>query len=157
MSSSESSSISQSCILNPNTYCVTESIENSSFTIIFPNSFLNITGFTFWSAGYSDRAAYNFDIYSLTQYEHQWKRICKISVDENYFATMNYAECLSPNYTQGFKFIQRGFNSGSSFQFAVRFLDFFGDLVQIKPSYITFCTHRFHINFHILLLSFLNK
>ena len=138
------------CILYPTRYCVSENTENSYFTIIFPDSFLNITGFSYYSASSaSNRAAYKLEIYSLSHETQEWKHLCSINAEEDYFHNkISYAECMTKNYTQGLKFVQRGTNKAGNYQLAVRFLDFFGDLVQLKPAVITFCIHKYTLHLH---------
>ena len=98
------------CILNPNTYCLSENEINSSVTINFPYSLLNLTGLTFMSC-MNSRCLYHFDIYIQTK-DDEWLFLKEVHEEEEYFKqTLRFIEIKSQIHIKAIQFIQIGTNS----------------------------------------------
>ena len=124
------------CILNPNTYCLSENEINSSVTINFPYSLLNLTGLTFMSCRGS-RCLYHFDIYIQTKND-EWLFLKEVHEEEEYFK-------------QTLRFIE----IKSQIQLGIRYIDVYGDLLMLKPSFLTFCMKNLLSGFSPFFISLL--
>ena len=150
----------KSCIINVSTYCMTTNQPNSSYIFHFPNTLLNITGFSLLSC-YGMKCVNNFDVYAFDLETKEWNLISEVRKEPLFFhSTIRYVECKTKTYTNVIQLVQRGKNTGilvqDNDQFAIHFFDFFGDLL-IDPSVITFfCKskilqfHSFHIIYFIM-------
>ena len=144
--------ITDDCILNSNTFCISEGKENSSMSVIFPNSLLKITGLSLMSAK-AGRYVINFDVYGLLPYSDKWTKICHVAKEDGFFhGVTQYVDCQSQKYMTAIKLMQVGLNGQQTYEFAIRYLDFFGDLVMGDPSVITFCM-KMSIHFHHILIA----
>ena len=152
-------STDKSCIINDNSYCITPNRPNSSFTFHFPNTLLNITGFSLLSCLYN-KCVNSFDIFAFDLETKNWNLISEVRKEPLFFHnTTKYVECKTKTFTNAIKLVQTAKNTGiivqDNDQFAIRFFDFFGDLLM-DPSVITFfCQskiqfHSYHFIFFLL-------
>ena len=134
-------SSNKNCIISDSDFCITTNNESSSYTFLFPDFLLNLSGISFLSCLYN-RCTYNFDIYALDLETNEWNLIKNVREDRSHFhQTAKFIDCHTNAYTNSLRLVQVGTNYGittnDNHQFIIRFMDFFGELLM-KSSVITF-------------------